>query len=681
MAPTPEDIQHRMQALAAAIAYHDRLYYDVATPELTDAEYDALVAELAALEREYPQWVSADSPLARVGGQASPQLAPVTFDTPVLSLQNTHSREELGEFVRRVEQGLGAPARFTGELKIDGLTVVLSYHQGRLLRAATRGDGHVGEDVTANVRTIAAVPDTLAAPVSVEVRGEVYLARSQFAALNASRTQAGLAVFANPRNAAAGSLRQLDADITRQRALSAFFYQIRRADVELDTQHQVLEQLAAWGLPVDPHWRVCEDLAAMWEYVQMWQMARADLDFDTDGLVFKLDQLAAYAQLGATHKAPRWATAFKFPPEEALTEVRAIELSVGRTGALTPTAELAPVRLAGTQVSRASLHNADNIERLDVRVGDFVFVRKAGEIIPEVVRVEPSLRPPGTQPFAFPSHCPACGGEVWRAPDEAAYRCLNGMACPAQIRESLIHFASRRAMDIDGLGEKTVDLLLETGRVHTVADLYRLSLADLMALPRFGALSAERLGKGIATSRERPLSRLLFGLGIRFVGERIAALLARHFGTMSALRHASVEALQSVEEIGERIAQSVTQFFAQTRNTAILDELAALGVNMVEPEVAGHATSGPLAGQTVVVTGTLPNLSRHQAQTVVAALGGRVVNSVSRHTNLIIVGDNPGSKQAKAAELGIPQWDAQEFWRQLRSAGWDADHLPEVGGP
>lgn len=666
--PEREAVVARMRHLAGAIRYHNHLYYDLDQPELTDAEYDQLVQELERLERLYPEWKLPDSPLASVGGRPQEGFLPVRFTQPVLSLMNLHDREELEEFVRRMEHEAEGAVEFCAELKIDGLSVILFYEQGRFVRAATRGDGAVGEDVTANVATISELPLRLTDPVTMEVRGEVYLARSRFQALNAQREAAGLPRLANPRNAAAGSLRQLDPEITRERRLSLFVYEIRNASEPVRFQHQALERLSALGFPVEPHWQRCQGVESLWAYVTRWQNQREGLDFETDGLVFKLDDLDLAHRIGNTQKAPRWAMAFKFPPEEALTQIRRIVLSVGRTGTLTPTAELEPVRLAGTQVSRASLHNADIIAALDVREGDFVYVRKAGEIIPEVVRVEFSLRPEGTRPFVFPERCPVCGGEVRRVPGEAAYRCLNGMACPAQIRESLIHFGSRAAMDIEGLGEKTVDLLLAQGLVRDVSDLYQLQAEALAALPRFGPVLAQKLVTNIAASKDRPLSRLIFALGIRFVGEKVAQVLARHFQHMDRLAAASREELTAVPEIGEKIAESVRQFFEEPRNRMVLEKLKRYGLRMDEPTEAVPAVA-PLAGQVLVVTGTLSHFSRREAEEAIVRAGGEVSSSVSRRTTAVVAGEKPGSKLERARQLGVPVWSEEEFLQRLRGPG------------
>lgn len=670
---TSEEAREHIRRLRETIRRHNRLYYEEDRPEITDAEYDQLVNELARLEAEFPEWQDPSSPTQTVGGDVAPEFSTVVFTKPVLSLTNIHSLDEFDDFSRRLQEWVGGDAlAFTAELKIDGLSVILDYQKGQLVRAATRGNGEQGEDVTANVRQIAAIPQTLKVPITGQFRGEVYMPLPVFRALNQKREEDGLPRFANPRNAAAGSLRQLDPAITRSRRLSAWIYEIRELSEGpvIERQSEALTRLAEWGFPVEPHWTRCETRAEVEAFVAHWQAHRDELDFDIDGLVLKLDRIDWQERIGNTQKAPRWAVAYKFPPEEALTVVKAIVLSVGRTGVLTPTAELEPVWLAGTRVSRASLHNEDIIRTLDVRVGDHVYVRKAGEIIPEVVRVERTLRPADTVPFRFPRHCPACGAEVVRLPDEAAHRCTGGLTCPAQLRERLIHFASRGAMDIEGLGEKTVDLLLEHGRIRSVPDIYALTLDDLLSLPRFQHTSAQKLLDAIAQSRQRPLSRLLFALGIRFVGEKAAQVLARHFGHLDRVVAATREELLAVPDVGERTAESILAFFREPHNQAVIHRLRELGVNFEEPIDQG--AERPWTGQTFVLTGTLSQLSRKAAEERIVALGGTVTGQVSQKTNWVVVGEKPGSKFVRAQQLGIPILTEQEFlqWLANPDAEW-----------
>lgn len=667
---TVDEARAVMASLRDQIRHHNRLYYEMDQPVISDAEYDQLVQQLDRLEKEFPELADPHSPLRTVGGAVNTQFSVVRFEQPVLSLNNVHSLEEFREFDLRLRHLLNRETvAYTAELKIDGLTVVVDYEDGQLVRAATRGDGMSGEDVTANVRAIKEVPKTLARPVTGQFRGEIFMPKSVFFELNRSRQEEGGAPFANPRNAAAGSLRQLDPEVTAHRQLSAFFYQIRMlapGQTNPQTQSDALRALADWGLPVDTHWRRCDTVAAVEEYIRQWQDPQSHdaLDFEIDGLVIKLDDLNDQEVAGATQKAPRWAVAYKFAPQEVLTRVRAITLSVGRTGVLTPTAELDPVQLAGTQVSRASLHNEDIIRERDVRVGDAVWVRKAGEIIPEVVRVELSLRPPGTAPFQFPDRCPVCGGQVVRLEGESAVRCTAGLQCPAQLREALIHFGSRDAMDIEGLGEKTVDLLLEAGLVTTVADLYRLTVDGVRKLPRFGLVLAEKLVKGIQASRGRPLSRLLFGLGIRFVGAKAAKIIADRFGSMEGLLQATRDDLTAIHEIGERIADSVVEFLHEPHNRAVIEQLAELGVNMVEPRPPVSRT-GVLTGRTVVVTGTLRTMTRKEIESFIKAEGGHVAGSVSSRTSFVVAGEEAGTKLVRAKALGIPVYTEDEFFRWI----------------
>lgn len=661
----PEEVILRMERLRQLIATYREQYYVNNASAVSDAEYDELVRELESLEQEFPAWVPVDSPTRTVGGRADEEFSLVHFDRPVLSLGNLHSFEEFVGFATRVAQSLGEPLplEWVAELKIDGLSVVLDYENGQLMRAATRGDGMTGEDVTLNVREIASIPHTLSQPVTGQFRGEVYLSKSRFLALNQEREEKGQPLFANPRNAAAGSLRQLDPSITKSRGLGVFVYEIRSLQHRdyPARQSETLEQLATWGFPVESHWTLCRTDQDVIRFIDQFENRRPSLDFDIDGLVFKLDRRDWQDQLGATQKIPRWAMAYKFPPEEALTRVKDIVISVGRTGALTPTAELEPVLLAGTRVSRASLHNEDILRELDVRIGDSVFVRKAGEIIPEVVRVEKSLRLPEAAVFEFPDTCPVCGAPAERLAGESARRCTAGLSCPAQLRESLIHFASRDAMDIEGLGEKTVDLLLGEDLVRTVADIYRLNREDILRLPRFGPASSEKLWHNIEQSKQQPLSRLIFALGIRFVGERSARTLAQWFHSLDNLMEADLSDLMAVPDVGLRTAESVRQFFSEAVNRRIIDELKAHGVNVREPQVGETTASMPLEGRTYVLTGTLSHMTRHEAQDRLSRLGARVSSSVSRQTDAVIYGDKAGSKLQRAQSLGVVMMNEEEF--------------------
>lgn len=668
---TSQQAKDRIDRLRKDIREYNRQYYEADQPTISDAEYDQLIGELRKLEETFPEWRDPNSPTEVVGGAPSPDFRVVRFDPPVLSLNNMHNLEELAEFDRRIRQLTGQElVDYTCELKIDGLSIVVDYEKGQLIRAATRGDGETGEDVTANVLRIRAIPATLNGLVSGQFRGEVFLSHEDFEALNRKRELEGGPLFANPRNAAAGSLRQLDPEVTASRHLSAYFYQIRRliGEAPIMTQSQALQKMASWGLPVEPHWVLCHSLSEIEHFIRDWQARRIDLDFDIDGLVVKVDAVSSQQLAGTTQKAPRWAMAYKFPPEEQLSQVKDIVITVGRTGALTPTAELHPVRLAGTVVSRASLHNADILQERDVRVGDFVYVRKAGEIIPEVVRVEYSLRPPDAVPFTFPDHCPVCGAEARRLPGESAWRCMGGLKCPAQLRESLIHFASRNAMDIEGLGEKTVDLLLDKEMISTVADIYRLTANTLRILPRFGELSSENLLRAIENSKTRPLSRLLYGLGIRFVGQKVSEVLARRFGSMDRLQTANREELMLIEEVGERIAESVVDFFSEPGNVQVIEQLERLGLNMREPLAESPIGARPLAGKTIVLTGTFSRLTRKEAESLIKQAGGKVTASVSSKTDLVVYGENPGSKLDRARKLQVSAEPEEKFFDELDRA-------------
>ena len=674
--PAREVAAERLEELRRAIRRHDYLYYVLDQPEISDAEYDALMRELLRIEAEYPDLVTPDSPSQRVGGTAAPTFSPVRHRTPLLSLENAYSEAELEDFDRRVRSLLpGEEVRYVAELKIDGLSVAIRYENGVLAQAATRGDGVVGEDVTANVRTIRTIPHRLRplgekarralvqpdlfspAPGNwtIIVRGEVFMPIRAFEKVNRARGEAGEQLFANPRNAAAGSLRQLDPKVTAGRELDAFLYEILHCEppgVAPRTHWETLKFLADLGFKINPESRPCPDLGAVIDYCRSWAELRFDLPYETDGVVVKVDSIEQRARLGVRARSPRWSIAFKYPAQKAETKVRDIVVNVGRTGVLTPVAELEPVRLAGSTVSRASLHNEDIVREKDVRIGDTVIIQKAGEVIPEVVEVVRSRRTGDERPFEMPSRCPVCGAPVVREPGEAAHRCTNGLACPAQVRESLIHFASRDGMDIEGLGPKIIDQLLATGLVRDPADLYRLTEEQLARMERLGPKSARNLIKAIDASRSRPLNRLLFALGLRHVGDRAANLLADRFGSLERLAAATEEELREVPEIGEKIAASVTGFFAQEVNRALVRRLAESGVNTA---MSGLGPTGPaaapLAGRTFVLTGTLASMDRREAEEAIRRLGGRPSSSVSRKTDYVVVGENPGSKLDRAREL------------------------------
>lgn len=648
------DAVREIEELRHKLHYHNHRYYVLDEPEIDDAEFDLLYHRLLAIEAANPDLVTSESPTQRVGGMASSGFERVAHLTPMLSLGNAFSADELRSFDNRVRSALdGKEPEYVVELKIDGLALNLVYEAGRLSRATTRGDGTYGEEVTANVRTIRAVPLVLSGdvPSLLEVRGEAYMPRREFDRLNAERQKTGEALLANPRNAAAGSLRQLDSKITAQRALDIFVYAIgAREGVSFESHFEMLKYLQSLGCKINPHYRLCSSIEEAIDYCESWAKKRAELSYDIDGLVVKLNNVAGQQQLGSTSKDPRWAIAYKFPAEQATTVVEDIFVRVGRTGVLTPTAVLRPVRLAGTTVSRATLHNEDFIAEKDIRIGDTVVIHKAGEIIPEVINTVPKLRTGTEKVFVMPPFCPECDSPIVREPDEVARKCVNP-ACPALSREGLIHFVSRDAMNIDGLGQAVVISLVESGLVTDAADLYTLTVEQLLMVERMGAKSAQNLVTAITTSKKAGLARLIFALGIRFVGAKAAGTLARHFGHMDKVRQATAEQLTALDEIGPRIAESVVDYFSRPETNKLLNKLAAAGVKMTEeqPEQA----SSSLAGKTFVLTGTLPTLTRSDAATLIASHGGKISSAVSKKTDYVVAGDEAGSKLDKARQLGI----------------------------
>lgn len=660
-------VEQRIEELREEIRRHDYYYYVLDSPVISDHEYDALMNELKALERENPHLITPDSPTQRVGGEPLAAFAPVHHRVPLLSLDNAFSPQELAEFHRRISEKVPEQEiSYVCELKIDGVSTALVYENGILIRAATRGDGTVGEDVTANVRTIKSIPLRLRTSLPVlEVRGEIYIPKQEFVRLNQEREEKGEKTFANPRNSAAGSLRQLDPRITASRPLRAFIYDVLYIEgAVLNTQAEVLEFLKEQGFPVNPHWSEVSDIKGVWSYCEEWEHKRHELDYETDGVVVKLNPLRFREELGATAKSPRWAIAFKFPAEEKETELLDIELNVGRTGVITPTAVMRPVFLAGSTVSRASLHNFDLIEEKDIRIGDRVLIHKAGDVIPEVIRSLPEKRTGNERIVERPKSCPVCGAAAVRYEGEVAYRCDN-INCPARLKESLIYFASREAMDIEGLGPSLVEQLVESGLVSSIPDLYRLTLEDLIPLERMGKKKAQNLLKALEESKKRPLSRLINAMGIRFVGGKTARILARHYPDLDLLAAASEEELQNIPEVGIKIAQSLVAFFKEPANQETLKKLKEYGLNTRE-DVATPPGEGSLSGKTFVLTGTLNTLTRQQATELIEKNGGRVASSVSRSTDYVVVGAEPGSKLDKARTLGIPTLSEDEFLQMLR---------------
>ncbi len=667
---TREETVREMEELRRLLHYHSHRYYVLDAPEIADAEFDRLYQRLVKLEQAYPDLITADSPTQRVGGTPAEGFERVAHSVPMLSLANAFSAEDLLAFDTRVKSGLdGEPLEYVVELKIDGLAINLVYEAGRLLRAATRGDGTEGEDVTTNVRTIKAVPLVLngQVPPVMEVRGEAYMPRPAFDRLNEERLQAGEALLANPRNAAAGSLRQLDPKVTAARTLDIFVYGMgAREELTVGTHEQTLRFLQELGFKVNPHFKVFKTIEEVIDHCESWAEKRVDLPYDIDGLVIKVNSLAGQRRLGSTAKDPRWAIAFKFPAEQATTIVEDIVVRVGRTGVLTPTAVLRPVRLAGSTVSRATLHNEDYIREKDIKIGDTVIIHKAGEIIPEVISVVFSRRTGEEQSFTIPEICPECGSLVLRIPGESAHKCINS-ACPAQLREGIIHFVSRDAMNIDGLGQAVVTSLVDAGLIADAADLYTLTAEQVVKLERMGPKSAQNLINAIAVSKQAGLSRLLFGLGIRFVGAKAAATLARHFGDIDFLRQAAEEDLTALDEIGPRIAESVVEYFARPETEQLLTKLAAAGVKLTEEK--RRTTEGlPLSGKTFVLTGTLPTLTRSDAAALIESKGGKVASSVSKKTDYVVAGEEAGSKLDKAQQLGITVLNEQELQHLLGGA-------------
>lgn len=653
-----EQARKRAEELRAVIERNNRLYYDQDAPELEDFEYDQLTRELKEIEKTFPELVTASSPTQHVGGTASTKFAKVAHAVKMESLQDAFSYEELREFDARVQEA-GVSPEYVVEAKIDGLSVSLEYENGVFVRGSTRGDGVVGEDVTENLATIRDIPHTLhGAPEFLEVRGEVYMPHAAFLALREQQELEDKTPFKNPRNAAAGSLRQKDAKITASRGLSIFVFNLQRVQGREFSRHsETLDYIKSLGFPVSPRYNVYHSIEDAIAEIQRIGEMRGTLEFDIDGAVIKVNDLAARSALGSTNKFPRWAIAFKYPPEVKESVVRDIEVTVGRTGVLTPTAVFDPLFLAGTSVARANLHNGDIIGSLDVRIGDTIQVRKAGDIIPEVIGV--ARHGEGTVPYRMPDRCPSCGAPVVHLEDEAALRCVNP-ECPAQALRNLIHFASRNAMAIDGLGEAVARQLIDKGLVHTVADLYTLTREQILTLDKFKAKSAGNLLAAIENSRKNNLDKLVFGLGIRNIGDKAAALLAEHFGSMEKLRQASAEQVSSIDGFGGVMAQSVVEFFAKEGTGDLLEHLAQAGVNM---EWHGEKKGTTLAGKTVVVTGTLPTLSRQEAEALIVRSGGKASGSVSRRTAYVLAGEAAGSKLTKAQTLGIPVIDEAEFFR------------------
>ncbi|MFD0826113.1 NAD-dependent DNA ligase LigA [Neobacillus sp. M.A.Huq-85] len=660
--------EQRINELKSLLNQYGYEYYVLDKPTVPDAEYDRLMQELLNLEEKFPELKTSDSPSERVGGPVLDLFEKVEHRTPMLSLGNAFNDGDLRDFDRRVRQAVGDDVSYVCELKIDGLAVSLRYENGLFHQGATRGDGTIGEDITANLKTIKSIPLRLRENVSIEVRGEAFMPKRSFEALNRAKEENGEEPFANPRNAAAGSLRQLDPKMAASRNLDVFLYGI--ADIGglgVTSHSEGLDYLDALGFKTNKERRKCSGIDDVIEYVNSWVEKRPHLPYEIDGIVIKVDSLEQQEQLGTTAKSPRWAVAFKFPAEEVVTTLLDIELSVGRTGVVTPTAILIPVKVAGTTVQRASLHNEDLIREKDLKIGDKVVIKKAGDIIPEVVNVLAEERTGTERDFYMPTHCPECESELVRLDGEVALRCINPK-CPAQIREGLIHFVSRDAMNIEGLGERVISQLFAEKLIADVADIYKLTREQLLALERMGEKSVSNLLKAIEASKSNSLEKLLFGLGIRHVGAKAAKTLAQEFGLMDHLAAATKEQLISINEIGEKMADSIVTFFEKEEVTSLLKELSSYGVNMeykgAKPVLAAESDS-IFAGKTIVLTGKLEKLSRNEAKEKIEALGGNVAGSVSKKTHLVIAGEEAGSKLSKAQELGIEVWDEEKLLAEL----------------
>ncbi|MGR6906406.1 MULTISPECIES: NAD-dependent DNA ligase LigA [Lysinibacillus] len=662
------EIEQRIAELNKLLHEYGYAYYVLDKPVVADSVYDQLLQELIVLEEANPSLIYPDSPTQRVGGAVVEGFKKVTHDYPMLSLSNAFNEADLREFDRKVRQAIGDQFSYVCELKIDGLAISLKYENGMFVQGATRGDGVVGEDITANLKTIRAIPLRLKEPITIEVRGEAYMPKKSFENLNAQRADNGEELFANPRNAAAGSLRQLDPKIAASRQLSTFIYAIG-GDGEvygIDGHAEMLDYLEGLGFPSNKERQRCSTIEEVMAFIEHWTENRPKLAYEIDGIVIKVDRYAQQDELGYTAKSPRWAIAYKFPAEEVVTTLLDIDLTVGRTGVVTPTAILTPVQVAGTTVQRASLHNEDLIRDKDIRLGDTVIIRKAGDIIPQVVGVLIEQRPEDSVPFVMPKNCPVCDSELIRIEGEVALRCVNP-ACFAQIAESIKYFVSRNAMNIDGLGDKVVEQLLRADLIHDVSDLYHLTVEQLVELERMGEKSATNLVNAIQASKENSMERLLIGLGIRHVGEKAAKIVSEEFGSMEAVMAATEEQLVAIYEIGDKMASSLVEYFSNEDARAVIERLADAGVNMTYKGKKVEVAIGdsPFAGKTIVLTGKLEQLTRNEAKAKIEELGGTVTGSVSKKTDLVIAGADAGSKLTKAEQLGIEVWTEDNLIEQL----------------
>lgn len=675
MSQVSADIQQRVEQLRAALDDHNYYYYVLDDPRIPDAEYDRLFRELQTLEADYPELATDNSPTRRVGSTVETSFQEITHRLPMLSLDNAFSDDELRDFDRRVRDRLATedPVEYVCEPKLDGLAVSLHYEQGVLTRAATRGDGYTGEDITANIRTIPSVPLTLRGddyPDLVEVRGEVYMPKAGFEQLNRRLSEQGEKTFVNPRNAAAGSLRQKKSTVTAKRPLELCAYSMAVTDDSLlpETHWESLQRVRGWGFRINPEMRTAKGVEACLQAYQELMAKRDTLPYEIDGIVFKVNRLDLQQQLGFVSRAPRWAIAHKFPAQEELTVIEDVEFQVGRTGAVTPVARLKPVFVGGVTVSNATLHNMDEIRRLDVHIGDTVFIRRAGDVIPQVLKVVPEKRPEGAAKVVMPSQCPVCDSDIVQIEGEAVARCSGGLYCPAQRKEAIRHYASRKALDIEGLGDRLIEVLVDEGMVNTVADLYRLTKFQLSSLDRMGDKSAGNLVAAIDRARNPVLWRFLYALGIREVGEATAKSLASHFGTLEAISAANDEALQAVPDVGPIVAGHIRSFFDQPHNRETLQALQDAGVSWKEEQVV-PAEAKPLAGETWVLTGTLSQMTRDQAKEKLEKLGAKVAGSVSKKTACVVAGEAAGSKLTKAEQLGVPVLDEEGLLALLEEHG------------
>lgn len=658
-------VKDRIEKLKSLIRRHDRLYYVLAKPEISDAEYDRLYKELVDLEAKHPEHIAADSPTQRVGGEPLKTFPAVRHIVPMMSLDNTYSADEMRQFDKRVKKNLESDkVEYVVEQKFDGVSVSLLYEKGKWVRGATRGDGMQGDDVTANLKTIRSIPlefgeEAGEIPLSIEVRGEVYMKKNVFEGLNKEKEQSGEELFANPRNAAAGSLKLLDPKIVSCRKLDMYVWGTGHCEgVKFKTHSEMLEYLKKAAFRINPHYKVCGDIEEAIEFCDSWEDRKDKLELEIDGMVLKVNSIADQEKLGFTSKSPRWAMAYKFPAEQALTEVKDIIVQVGRTGAVTPVAILKPVYLAGSTVSRATLHNFDEIERLGVRIGDHVYIEKAGEIIPKVLKVAVEKRKGNEKLFRVPSKCPACGSRLVKLPEEVAVRCENA-GCPAQLKESILHFASRSAMDIEGLGEAVAGQLIDKKLIRDYGDIYSLKQEDVKNIERMAEKSAKNLIDAIGQSKTRELNRLIYGFGIRHVGEHAAWVLASHYGSIEKIEYATLEELNAIGEIGPVMAESVYNFFRNKENRNIIHKLKQQGVRMSYSRLAEG--KGKLFGKNIVITGTLRSMTRPQAEELIRKLGGNVSQSVGKNTDLLVCGEEPGSKLDKARKLGVKVLDEDVF--------------------